>query len=92
MQFLFGFRFGGCAHPRQSVDFLVHGRFDVMHHLNRGLLAGGREFLGDIDLTERFAQGSIGDLHATLPAGALLGLPGQLAPVEVKDFVIERLG
>ena len=63
-----------------------------MHHLDRGLLAGRRKILGDINLTEGFAQGSVGGLHTALPAGTLFGLPGQLVTVEVEGFVVERFG
>ncbi len=74
MQLFLGSHLGGGAHPVQGVDVLVHRGLDVLHHLQRGLFVSWRKFLGDVDLSQSFAQSAVCGLDATFPAGSLFGL------------------
>src|SRR4029077_9798725 len=74
MQLFLGSHLGGGAHPIQGFECLVHGGFDVLDHLQRGLLVSWRKFLGDVDLSQSFTQSAVRGLDAAFPAGPLFGL------------------
>ncbi len=89
MQFRLGFELGIRSHPLQGIDVAVHGRLDVVNHLERpGLIVGAEELLY-IDLSERLAELRIDLRRAAFPARLLLGLAFQLRAVEMEVFRVE---
>ena len=65
--------------------------FNAVDHIERLGFEFRREDLGDIRLTERFAEIVVGVLHATPPAWLLLLGAAQIGAVETEILIHERL-
>ena len=62
---------GGVAHPGILIQTVLEGLLQVFHQTMHALLAGLREILLDIELTDGLAQMATDHIDGTLPAGLL---------------------
>ena len=72
------------THPVKLPNALSHGGFDTIHHVQRAGLQRRREYVLDINLSQRFAEIVIRILHAAPPARLHLFGPAQILSVELK--------
>ena len=91
VQLLFGFDFGGGAHPVQPVEVLVHGLLNGQRHFQGALLFGRRKIARDVHLAQRLAQLLIHAGGAALPALLLSLSAVERVRVEVPVFLVEAL-
>src|SRR5579862_3885026 len=82
-----GLFFRSWRHPTDSLNIVLHGMFDVMHHFERPRPALRRKSAIDISLAEGLTQITVGALYAAAPPRLIFFLAGECVGKEIEILV-----
>ena len=88
-QLHFGLLLGLWRHPINLLNVVAERTLDGVHHLQRPLLAGGRESAVNIGLAQSLAQVAIDEVHAAPPARLQRLCASQSMAEEIEIFFLE---